>query len=130
MTSNELSQLKYLKKEVADLNNRIQELNSYSTDTSAKITGMPHVPGVTDKVGKSVDELDYYKRRLNERLNACAKQLNTINDYITECDDSFIRQILTYRYINGDSWNRIAIKLSQPTEYAVKHLAYRYLKQH
>ena len=42
MTLKELSQLYYLNREIEDLKIKISELEDKATDTSAKITGMPH----------------------------------------------------------------------------------------
>ena len=64
MTLKELSQLYYLNREIEDLKNKISELEEKATDTSVKITGMPHGAGAGDKIGRAVAELDYYKAKL------------------------------------------------------------------
>lgn len=129
MTLKELSQLYYLNREIEDLKNKISELEAKATDTSVKITGMPHGAGAGDKIGRAVAELDYYKAKLTNRLEQCRIELVRLNDYISACPDSLTRQILTYRFVNGLSWNRVAASVGMSaTEYAVKHIAYRYIK--
>lgn len=130
MTIRELSQLYYLNREISDLKLKIAEIESKATDTSVKITGMPHAPTAGDKIGKLIAELDYYKSTLNNRLEQCRLELIRLNDYISKCDDSLTRQILTYRFVNGLPWTQVAASIGGTSEYAVKKTAYRYIKEH
>lgn len=129
MTLKELSQLYYLNREIEDLKFKISELEAKATDTSVKTTGMPHSAGAGDKIGRAVAELDYYRAKLTDRLERCRIELIRLNDYISACPDSLTRQILTYRFVNGLSWNQVAANVGMSaTEYSVKHIAYRYIK--
>lgn len=130
MTIRELSQLYYLNQEISDLKLKIAEIEAKATDTSVKITGMPHAPTAGDKIGKLIAELDYYKSTLNNRLEQCRLELIRLNDYISKCDDSLTRQILTYRFVNGLPWTQVAASIGGTSEYAVKKTAYRYIKEH
>lgn len=130
MTIRELSQLYYLNREISDLKLKIAEIEAKATDTSVKITGMPHAPTAGDKIGKLIAELDYYKSTLNNRLEQCRLELIRLNDYISKCDDSLTRQILTYRFVNGLPWTQVAASIGGTSEYAVKKTAYRYIKEH
>ena len=49
MTLRELSQLYYLNREIEHEKKRLKELEATATNTAAKITGLPHVGGVSDK---------------------------------------------------------------------------------
>ena len=130
MTIRELSQLYYLNREISDLKLKIAEIEAKATDTSVKITGMPHAPTAGDKIGKLIAELDYYKSTLNNRLEQCRLELIRLNDYISKCDDSLTRQILTYRFVNGLPWTQVGASIGGTSEYAVKKTAYRYIKEH
>lgn len=130
MTLKELSQLYYLNREIEDLTNKIAELEAKATDTSVKITGMPRGSGTGDKIGRAVEELCYYKSKLINRLARCRIELIRLNDYISACPDSLTRQILTYRFVNGLSWNQVAAHIGYPaTEWSVKDAAYRYIRK-
>ena len=75
-------------------------------------------------------ELDYYKAKLTNRLEQCRIELIRLNDYISACPDSLTRQILTYRFVNGLSWNRVAAHIGHTvTVWSVKDTAYRYIKK-
>lgn len=130
MTIRELSQLYYLNREISDLKLKIAEIEAKATDASVKITGMPHAPTAGDKIGKLIAELDYYKSTLNNRLEQCRLELIRLNDYISKCDDSLTRLILTYRFVNGLPWTQVAASIGGTSEYAVKKTVYRYIKEH
>ena len=129
MTLKELSQLYYLNREIEDLKFKISELEAKATDTSVKITGMPHSAGAGDKIGRAVAELDYYRAKLTDRLERSRIELIRLTDYISACPDSLTRQILTYRFVNGLSWNQVAASVgSSITCEAAKKIAYRYIR--
>lgn len=129
MTLKELSQLYYLNREIEDLKNKISELEAKATDTSVKITGMPHGADIRDKIGETVANLDAYKTKLIDRHKRYSIELIRLNDYISACPDSLTRQILTYRFVNGLSWNQVAASVgSSITCEAAKKIAYRYIR--
>lgn len=129
MTLKELSQCYSLKNEIKQLNSKIKELEAKATDTSAKITGMPHSADVRDKIGETVANLDAYRTKLIDRHKHYSIELIRLNDYISACPDSLTRQILTYRFVNGLSWNQVAASVgSSITCEAAKKIAYRYIR--
>lgn len=129
MTIKELSQLYYLKREISNIERKIAKLEDEATDTSAKITGMPHSGKSGDKIGSIVAQIDYYESALNKNLAECASEFIRLNEYISACPDSLTRQILEYRFIDGMSWNQVADQIGGTSEYAVKHTAYRYIRK-
>ena len=112
MTKQELSQLYYLNGEIEQLKNRITELECVATSTSSRITGMPHTSGISDKVGKYVAEIADLKELLDLNLKKCFYELNRLNRYIEGIDNSEMRMILSLRYINGLSWEQVAVSIS------------------
>lgn len=128
MTKQELSQLYYLNREIEQIKQRIEELECIATSTTLNITGMPHVSGVTDKVGKYAAEIADLKELLELNLKKCFYELNRLNRYINTIDDPILRMVFTLRYINGLSWRQVAYSIGgNNTENAVKKMAYRYL---
>ena len=57
MTLKELSQLYYLNREIEMDKRRLQELEVKALPGSQVLTGMPHTPGVKDKVGEYAAEI-------------------------------------------------------------------------
>lgn len=130
MTLGELSQLYRLNREIEDLKMRISELENAATDTSVKISGMPRGGTAGDKLGTMAVQLVCYRAELELRFKQCRIELRRLNAYISRCPDSFTRQILTLRFIDGLSWTRVAESIGGTSEYAVKKTAYRYIRKH
>ena len=130
MNKRELSQLYYLNREIEQLKSRIEELECIAVSDTSRITGMPHVTGISDKVGRYAAEIADLKELLDLNLKKCFYELNRLNRYIEGIDDSQMRMIMTLRYVNGLSWRQIAFSIGGGnTEDSIKKLAYRYLKK-
>lgn len=111
MTKQELSQLYYLNREIEHLKTRIAEVEGLATSTTKQITGMPHVAGVSDNVGKYVAELTDLKELLQLNLKKCFYEFNRLNRFIQSIEDSQLRMILSLRYISGLGWLQIALSI-------------------
>ena len=94
MTQRELSQLKHLEREIAELRGRLARVGDKAFSSCAK------------KKGKKTDDLEAI---LREREHQCAKERERLEAYISEIPDSFTRQIFTYRFVDGLSWTRVAL---------------------
>lgn len=108
MTKKELSQLYYLKKEIRQLEQRINELETAATNCTVKITGLPSGRGISDKIGNYAAQIADLKSLLDLNLKKCFYELNRLDRYIESVNDPLLRQIMTYRFINGYSWSKIA----------------------
>ncbi len=108
MTSRELKNLYYLKKEIKEQQRRIAELEAAATNCSTKITGLPSGKGISDKIGNYAAQIADLKALLDLILKKCFYELNRLDRFIQNVDDPLLRQILTCRFVNGYSWRRIA----------------------
>ncbi len=129
MTNKELSKLYHLKKEIEMQRGRIKELETIAQSCTSKITGMPHGTGISDKIGKYAVQIADLKCLLDLNLKKCFFELNRLTEYIQSVDDPFVRQIMTYRYIHGFSWQKTAFSIGgNNNPYNLKMRLYRYLK--
>lgn len=120
----------WLNKEIERDEERLRELYAAATDTSCKITGLPHAPGTIDKTALAV-EIAYLKQVIEDKLKRCYAEYNKIMEYINGVDDSYIRQIMTLRYIHGMSWQKIAHQMGGGnTGDGVRKACQRYLQSH
>lgn len=108
MTKKELSQLYYLKKEIKEQQRRLEELETAAMSCNAKITGLPHGTGINDKIGNYAAQIADLKSLLDLNLKKCFYELNRLDRYIQSVDDPLTKQIMTYRFINGYNWSKIA----------------------
>ena len=128
MTLQELSQLYYLNREIEHEKKRLKELEAAATNTAAKITGLPHVGGIADKTAIAA-QMAECRVILEARIAQSAVEYNRLMRYINGISDSLTRQIFTLRFVNGRSWNQVALHVGGGNTVAgLRKRVYRYLK--
>lgn len=118
-----LGQLKYLKGEVDMLSQRIAELMPSGRDgegVSAGISG-------ASRGEAGAEELARLRGRLTAKRARCMALIGALYAFIDDIDDSLIRQIMTYRYIDGDTWRQVAARIGERDEQYPRRLHNRYL---
>jgi hypothetical protein len=129
MTVRELSQLYYLNCEIEQDKERLAELEAKATSSTFKITGLPHIKRIADKTALAIHIADM-KEIIEAKLKRCMVEHDRLIRYINIIDDSLIRQILMFRYINGFSWLQISMHIGGGnTEDGVRMLHNRFLKK-
>ena len=111
MTKKELSQLYYLKKEIKEQQRRIAELEAAATKCTANISGMPSGKGISDKVGQYAAQIADLKAILDLNLKKSFYELNKLTRYIESIEDSEMKLIFSFRYIQNMSWYEISKNL-------------------
>lgn len=129
MTLKELSQLYYLNREIEMDKRRLQELEVKALPGAQVITGMPHAPGVTDKVGEYAAEIADLRGIIEAKHQQCLYERSRLERYISSIDDSLLRQIFTYRFVNGLPWRQVAACIGgSNTADGVRMMCNRYIK--
>lgn len=129
MTIKELSQLYHLNREIEQEKHRLQELEAAATDTAVKISGLPHVGGISDKTAIAAQIADC-RAVIEAKVQLSVVEYNRLNRYIANVQDSLTRQIMVLRFVNGMSWNQVAMSVGGGnTEDSVKKVCYRYVKR-
>lgn len=129
MTIKELSQLYHLNQEIKQEKYRLQELEAAATSTAAKISGLPHVKGMSGKTAIAAQIADC-KAVIEAKVQLSVVEYNRLNRYIASVQDSLTRQIMALRFVNGMSWNQVAMRVGGGnTEGSVKMVCYRYLNK-
>lgn len=127
MTAKELSNLFYLNLEISREKDRLKSLEEAATNTAAKISGLPHMSGISDKTAIASEIADT-KAIIEHKNKEAIIEYNRIMRYIAKIDDSCIRQIITLRYIDGKSWASIAMTIGgNNTPDSVRMMHNRYL---
>lgn len=116
MTKKELSQLYWLNREIEADKRKLEELRLAAVSATAKITGLPHVTGVRDKVGEIAVLIEEQSRLIELKKKQTVIEYNRLMRYINSVDDSLMRQILTLRYVNGLSWQQVAFSIGESDE--------------
>ena len=130
MTLKELSQLYHINREIEMDEQRLQELEAKTLPGAQIITGMPHAPGVTDKVGQYAAEIADLRGIIEAKHKQCMYERKRLERYIAGIDDSLLRQVFTYRFVNGLPWEQVAANVGGGnTGGSVRMMCYRYLKR-
>ena len=128
MTREELSRLYNLNREIEQDKQRLDELRAAATDTSAKITGLPHVGSIADKTALAAEIADTVSI-IEAKQQMCVAEYNRLCRYIASIDDSLMRQIISLRFINGLSWRQVAYHVGgNNTEESVRQAFSRFMK--
>ncbi len=122
-----LEQLRYLKDEVDLLSQRIAELELAAQGGVGRISGLPGGPRRYDRTGEIAVKLALLWERLESRRERCLDLLGELYAFIDDIDDSLLRQIFTYRYIDGKSWRAVAERIGERDEQYPRRLHNRYL---
>lgn len=129
MTIERLKQLNSLKKEIRDLEKRLNDIEALATGTIQTITGVPFAGGMPDKTSLAAEIADI-RALLQEKRVETLQEFQQLMDYISSVQDSHIRRILTYRFVDGNSWTKVAMRMGGGnTENNVKKACYRYLRR-
>ena len=128
MTRRELSQLYWLKKEIARNKARLAELEAASSAASVQLTWTPGGGGASDRVGMYAAEIADLRSIIDANIRRCWRELRRLSRYISTVEDSQMRQILTLRYIECLTWNQVADVIGT-NENAVKQAHSRFLRK-
>lgn len=122
MTKKELEQYGSLKKEIESLEKKLDRLYDRQDDipvVAGKVTASsPDFPYTEYRVGvqmsdpKMADEIRKLIWEREKRLEKCRELLTMIEQFISEIEDSDLRQIFEKRYIDGMKLRDIAIELN------------------
>ena len=143
MTKKELSQLYYLTREIEMLKKQLSDLEDRQDDyicgtVKASSADYPYtlhsitISGITDPESayRRRAEIREIKALISLKIEQCDIEYSRLIRYINSVDDSLMRQILTYRYINGFNWTQVAMHIGGGnTADSVKKACYRFLQK-
>ena len=130
MTLKELSQLYWLRSEIALYEERLDRLMQTVGVGSPKYDGMPHASGSessTERQAIRIAELRGMLETLRDRAYAESIRLT---QYISGIQDSYLRVIFTHRFVHGMSWWQVAAAMGgETTADSVRKACVRYLER-
>ena len=140
MTKKELEQLIDLKKEIAELEQCIvkieqMDISSAPIKVNSSQKDFPYIQGFASVPGYDPVIADRRARRLyekkillEERKEKAAQEEKKLIQYINSIQESKIRRIMQFRYIEGLTWERIGAIMHCDRTTADKMIS-RYLKK-
>ena len=130
-----LKQIRHIDSEIETIQKQIDRIEPMTCID--KVSGSSCVFPYTERsfqiAGVDVDDYNRRTARLKSRLikkkDELLKLKEEVQSFIDGIEDSFIRQIITLRYMNGEAWTQIAKEVSgNNTPDGIRMMAKRFLK--
>lgn len=130
MTLERLNRHLEMRKDLQRARETLAALESRAMPGAQVLTGMPHAPGVSDKVGNLAVELADASREVERVAAAVTEDERDIVRYIAAISDIQTRTAFRLHFIRTLTWAQVAdIFGGYATENTVRQLCYRYLKK-
>lgn len=130
MTLMELNRYFELVSNLARTKELLDNLRAAAYPASPTLTGMPHAPGVKDKIGDlaaEIADLDIRRQYIEKEIG---EQKTKVEKFVETIDDYYLRTIFRLRFERGLAWKEVAtIVGGRNSEESVKSACYRYLKK-
>lgn len=104
------------KNDVRRLEKQLEELRISKLSPSIIIDGMPHGTHIGD-LSEYAARVDEIEQEIKAARYKCICIFQRIRSQIESLEDNNEKDLLTYRYLKGESWERVAVDLG----YSWKH---------
>ena len=111
MTRQDLEKHLKLRRQLMECRDILQNLKRSVGPGTQALTGMPHAPGVKDKVGDLATEIAYMERRVAALQAKVDDQAVEVRNFIAGVQDDQMKITLSLRYIRGLTWIEVALVL-------------------
>ena len=111
MTREEANQLYYINKEIKMWERELDKLRKQSDIRSPSNTGMPFVPGISDRTSSRALKYIELEEKIQELKQKAIYQKMVIMQYVSTIPNSVDRQIVFLRAAACLSWKTIAEEL-------------------
>ena len=129
MTLEELNQHLALREKLDKAYELLVSLRAAANPGAAKLTGMPHAPGVKDKVGDLAIEIADLTARIEFLTAEIEAQEPPIKAFVSGIEDDQTRMVFRLRFLRGLSWKEVSQILGRfTTEKSVSEVCYKYLR--
>ena len=116
--------IKLLKQHAAILETALQTVNNVSKSITEEAAALD-----AERVGRYAAEIVDLKGIIEAKLQQCIYERNRLERYITTIEDSLLRQVFTYRFVNGLPWQQVAACIGgSNTADGVRMMCNRYIK--
>lgn len=130
MTLQELSKHYKLKEQLQQDLEILESMRAKTAPGAPALTGMPHAPGVSDKVAFLAIEIADMSNRVEVLRAEIETERRKLETYISTIPDDRIRLIFKFRFIYCMSWKEVADTMGWSyTEKGSRDLVYSYLRK-
>lgn len=129
MTLEELTRCFQLRERLVRDEEMLQSLRDAAAPRGQNLDGMPHTPGVKDKVGDLAIEIADLEAQIRYLRKEVRKAEREVSRFIRTIPNDQTRMIFRLRFLRGLTWAEVAAVIGgRNTEAGVKSACYRYLE--
>ena len=107
-----LKRYKQIDKEITQLLREKSEIFSLGTKITPTYSDMPKGTKESDKVQSTVEKLEEHERKIDVKIDDWYEAKLNIEKAIHTVESDTLRLLLRYRYINGWTWEKIAVEMN------------------
>ena len=107
-----LKSYRYLLKESERIDEELEYWRSRSEKMTREMTGQPSGPGGGDQVSHSVEKIVELEEKLEQKHRDLMERKTAIEKAIDSLPNETYRLLLKRKYINGNTWEQIAVKMN------------------
>ncbi len=106
-----LGRYKRLNEQVNQLLLEKQEILALGTKVTPTYSDIPHKSNIGDKTSTTIEKLEEHEQKINQKIDEFIAVKSDIERAIHTVQDDTLRLLMRYRYINGWTWERIAVEM-------------------
>jgi DNA-directed RNA polymerase specialized sigma subunit len=106
-----LRRIRFLDKTISAKLEQIEILHAQVTKTTSVLSDMPRSGGEQDGLAKTIAKIVDLKKGLRDEIEEYIELKEEAIKLIDSMSDGRHRLVLTYRYINGKTWEEIAVEM-------------------
>lgn len=90
----------------------VSQLRELATKITPTLSDMPKGNQTSDKVSEAVSKIADLEKEIDAEVDALVAIRNQIQAAIEAIQDDTLKTLLEYRYIDGLTWEKIAVKMN------------------
>lgn len=115
-----LKRYKQIDKEINQLLLEKREIFSLGTKITPTYSDMPKGIGENNKIQSTIEKLEAQENKINQKVDLLYKVKEDIEKALYTVKDDTLRVLLRYRYINGLTWEKIAVNMHYTYQWVYK----------
>lgn len=107
-----LKRYRKIDREVNQLLMEKDEIFSLGTKITPTYSDMPKGTGENNKIQSTIEKLEEQEEKINKKIDLLYEVKEDIEKTLHTVEDDTLRVLLRYRYINGLTWEEIAVTMN------------------